>query len=443
MLAVAILGAASIGSPSPARANPFDAYGFGARAIGLGGAATALADDFSANHYNPAGLTVGDGLELAFGYFAAAPRLTLNGRDLAVDDANGTQFGATLRGLAFSRKLALSIGLHLPDARITRLRALPELQPRFALFDNHPQRLVLTTSLAFELIPKRLSFGVGLTYLSDTRGRLAVSGAVDLLDAAGTTLISAVDVNFAAVRSPSAGLLWRPDDHLRVGLAFREAFDLSLDIGVIVDGDIITGGATDTPTPLVEDAMLAIVSRNANLFTPRQLALGVAWSEDAWTLSLDCTWMHYAAFVSPTAYLTTELDAGDLPLAIPPNPRPLAPRFHDVLVPRLGVEGRLASRANVDLVARAGLSWEPSPAPVQRGATNLADSDKVSAGLGMSLTFRDLTEVLPRPFHLDLAARLVHLLPRAHLKDDPADPIGDYTSGGTIGTFAAHLRFEL
>ncbi len=442
-LIAAIVAVASVLQVREARANPFDYFGFGARSIGLGGAATALADDFSANHYNPAGLTVRDGLELSLGYFAAYPELTFNGLDAEVDPATGSQFGATLRGEALGRKLALSIGLHLPDARITRLRALPELQPRFALFDNHPQRLVLTTSAAWELIPGRLSLGFGLTYLSDTRGRLRIGGNVDLLDAAGTTLISAVDVNFAAVRSPSAGLLWRPNDHLSVGFAWREAFDLSLDIGVVVEGDIVTDGATGNPSTVVEDAMLTIVSRNTNLYTPRQFALGVAWTEADWTVALDCTWLGFGRFTSPTAWLTTELDAGDLPLAIPPNPAPTAPEFHDIIIPRAGFEALMLSTENVRLTGRAGVSWEPSPAPAQRAATNLADSDKVGAALGVSLTFRDVTEVLPRPFHLDLAARALTLLPRRHLKDDPADPIGDYVSRGVIGSFAAHLRFEL
>ena len=148
----ASLGTAALATmamlPHVAIANPFDYFGFGARAIGLGGAATALSDDFSANHYNPAGLTVRDGLELALGYFAAEPALRLNGLDTRVDPATGTQFGATLRGLALSRKLALSIGLHLPDARITRLRALPELQPRFAVRGPAMKRMAMLETAA-------------------------------------------------------------------------------------------------------------------------------------------------------------------------------------------------------------------------------------------------------------------------------------------------------
>jgi long-chain fatty acid transport protein len=39
----------------PCQANPLDMYGFGSRAIGMGGAFTGLADDYSAVFYNPPG----------------------------------------------------------------------------------------------------------------------------------------------------------------------------------------------------------------------------------------------------------------------------------------------------------------------------------------------------------------------------------------------------
>ncbi|MCA9563669.1 MAG: hypothetical protein KC561_09285, partial [Myxococcales bacterium] len=53
---------------SPATADPLDAFGSGARAISLGGAFTGLADDSSANYYNPAGLAQADNLRFDIGY---------------------------------------------------------------------------------------------------------------------------------------------------------------------------------------------------------------------------------------------------------------------------------------------------------------------------------------------------------------------------------------
>ena len=51
-----------------ALANPLDYFGFGARGPGMGNAQVALADDFSANYYNPAGLATRDALQLQIGY---------------------------------------------------------------------------------------------------------------------------------------------------------------------------------------------------------------------------------------------------------------------------------------------------------------------------------------------------------------------------------------
>ncbi len=452
LLAAALTFAAALTlaavTPS-ARANPLDYFGFGPRGLSMGSAQVALADDITANYYNPAGLADRDALQLQIGYTLIDPTLTLNGNDLGVDGVRGFQGGLLVPGDIFGHRLAVSLGVHLPDERVTRLRALPESQPRFALYDNHPQRLVLTTSVAFELVPDILSVGVGLTYLSDTRGRLDVTGEVDLLDAAGTELVSAVDVDFSAVRYPSAGLLFKPTPNLRFGLAFRDEFDLTLDIGVVVTGDIVTNGAT-TPTPLVEGARLEVSSRNTNLFSPRQLVFGVAWTGDptspgdrpCFSVTAEVGWYQWSRMKSPTALLTTSLDAGSLPLSIPPNPEPTAPGFHDILIPRIGYEQQVLALPNLDLFVRAGAYYEPSPAPTQTGVTNFVDGDKVGFGFGLALGFRDLSDAFPRPFWLDLGVSYIAMLERTHDKVDPADPTGDYTSGGHFVGFSSSLRFE-
>lgn len=436
-----------------ARANPLDYFGFGARGLGMGSAQVALADDFSANYYNPAGLATRDVLQLQLGYVIVDPSLELNGEDLDVDGVRGFQGGLVIPGDAWGHRVAVSLGLHLPDERITRLRALPEAQPRFVLYDNHPQRLVLTTSLALEVLPDLLYVGAGLTYLSDTQGRLDVTGQVDLRDAGGTTFQTAVDVDFEAVRYPSAGLLVRPTPELSFGLAYREEFDLTLDIGVIVNGDIVLDGASENPVPLVEGARLEVVSANTNLFSPRQLVFGIAWSErgagssaharPCWTVTAELGWYQWSRMRTPTAFLTTTLDAGDLPLSIPPNPEPVSPGFSDVLVPRLGAELFLFDSPHFELHGRVGAYWEPTPAPAQTGATNFADGDKLGVGFGLTLGLKDVTDVLPRPVYLDLGATFIGMPEREHHKIDPADPTGSYVSRGAFIGFGASLRLEL
>jgi len=425
-----------------ARANPADAFGFGARAVGLGGAYGALADGFEANYYNPAGLATSGDLRLELGYLHISPRLFLSGADLEVDRVSGVLGGVTLPGEVFDRRFALSVGLYLPDARLTRIRALPERQPRFALYDNRPQRIVLTTSVAFEVVPDLLFLGAGLTYLSDTRGRLRVSGQVDIQDAGGTHLVSAVDVNFEAVRYPSASVLLTPGEHLRLALTYRDAFDLELDIGLIVEGDLVLAGASPHPTVVVEDALLEVLSTNTNLFSPRQLALSAAWQEARWAAALELVWQQWSGFRSPTARIRVALDVGDLPLDVPAPPLPQEPGFHDILVTRLGGEVLVHDSRHFGLTLRAGYFWEPSPAPDQPARTNYVDSDKHGFSLGLGLRLSDLGAALPKPLHLDVAGLFVHLPRRHYRKDDPADPIGDYVASGHFIGFTTTMRLD-
>src|SRR5215471_12063376 len=69
-LAVVLVG--GIGSSA---ASTADVFGLGSQATALAGAVTARATDFSAAFYNPAGLALGGGREVAFGFTGYASRL--------------------------------------------------------------------------------------------------------------------------------------------------------------------------------------------------------------------------------------------------------------------------------------------------------------------------------------------------------------------------------
>ena len=143
-------------------ANPLDAYGFGARGMGLGGAMTALAEGSSAGYYNPAGLAHGGRMRLDLGYVFVDPRLTLDNVEQDVSSSRGFQGGVVLSRPILGRGFGFAMSLHLPSGRISRIKALAETAPRLVLLDNRPQRLVLSSSLGFEVLPN-LHFGGGLT----------------------------------------------------------------------------------------------------------------------------------------------------------------------------------------------------------------------------------------------------------------------------------------
>ena len=198
------------------------------------------------------------------------PRAELNGADVDIDRSSGFQGGLLLPGTLFGHRVAFSLGLFLPDDRITRLRALRQSQPRFELYDNRPHRLVITSSASVQIVDD-LFFGAGVTYLSNTEGKLDVEGVVHTSDVSKTRLLSSVNVNLRAVRYPSFGLMWRPGAHWRFGLAERESFSLALDLDVDVHGRIVAG---PTNTTVVEEGRFFLTSVNDNLFSPRQVVGG-------------------------------------------------------------------------------------------------------------------------------------------------------------------------
>lgn len=425
---------------TPAHANPFDAYGAGARSTALGGAGTAGARDFSANHYNPALLAVMDGMEISFGYLSAKPSLKINGGDLGLTQSQGSFAGVTLpRKLAW-RRLAVSLSLYLPNHFITRVRSLPESQPRFVLYDNRPQRIVVTSSLAFEIF-EDFFVGASLSYLSHTRGFMEMQGIVHLNDPSKTLLMGGVDIDFASIRYPTFGVHWRPDQHWRLGLSLREPFHLKLDVGLIVDGDIVTTVAGQTVS-LLEDGQLKLLSHNTNLFSPRQLNLGVGYEGRFARIYVDLGWHQWSTFPAPSAYIETELDLDPLEFEVPTSKEPLAPGFKDIFVPRLGLELTAIDNDTLSLEPRLGYFFEPSPAPNQSKSTNYVDNPKHGLSVGMGLELRALQPLFPGPISLDLAAQGIWLQPRTWRKDDPADLIGSYRSSGWIFSLSTNVNFR-
>ena len=432
LLTVAAMSASFV-APQ-AFANPIDAFGFGARSVAMAGAMTATAEGFSASHYNPAALAADDRLRVELGYAYMHPDLRLNDQDVGVDAHRGFQGGFILAGDVYEHTLAFALSLFLPDRLLTRVRALPERQPRFAMYDNRPQRLVLSASLAVEIV-EGVTIGAGLSFLSHTIGRLDVSGEVGFTDAEETLLRTAVVEDLVAVRYPTIGIEVEATEEMTLGITFREEFALELGLEVAVGGDIVEGGEVTLP-----DASFAMASSSQTLFTPRQLAVGMAWDTGCWEVSADLTWAQWSRFPTPTASVSMSLELPGLPVELPPPDAPLVPSFHDIFIPRIAAEGRIVDTPTLQLELRGGYAYEPSPAPAQVGRTSYADSDKHSLSAGLGLTLHILESILPEPIQLDLAGQLVYLPTSLTLKSDPADPTGDFTAGGWWAGGAMTLR---
>jgi len=424
-----------------ARGNPIDAFGFGARAPAMGGAQTAATRDGSANYYNPAALALAQAIEIDLGYQLADAALRINGLDQDVDRSQGLVAALAAPGRIAGLPFALGVGVFLPDERVARARTLSAQRPRWALYDNRPQRIFLASHLALRVLPT-LWIGAGVAYMSRTKGTVDLAGRVGFPDANDSDLTVGVNVDLVTIRYPQAGLLWRVEPWLDLGLCYRHEFKARFDQGFRIDGDVGVAGAP----PLVEDGFFALHSVALDLFQPLQVAAGFAARPSRRLLVAgDVTWQRWSRFRNPAAHIDLDLDLKDFNdlVSIPPRPPLPEPHFHDILVPRLGVELEVARGPHTTWRLRGGYAWEPSPAPEQQEETNFVDNDKHTFSLGAGLEVARLTEILPRPFDLDAYVALTLMPARAHAKLSPVDPVGDYVSRGHVlaGGFLSRWHF--
>jgi Outer membrane protein transport protein (OMPP1/FadL/TodX) len=429
-LAAALIAGALSAAPC-ARANPLDPFGFGSRATAMGGATAADSQDFSANYYNPAGLALARRMEISVGYVNVDQSLSIDGKDSGVDPVRAIVAGIVAPGTVAGIPFAFGFGLHLPDDRLSRVRALPEDQPRWELYDNRNQLLYLAANLAISPWPW-LQIGGGASFLSSTTATLDISGQVNIYASDSSQLRSAVDADLTAVRYPQAGVRVALGDAVALALVYRGQFALDLDLKANLRGNI--SGLTTAIYDLQTDSV--------NNFLPQQVVLGGSWKVGpAVRADLDFTWVNWSAYVPPVAVVQVALDIppplGGWPANITPPTTPaptvvLPIHMHDTVVPHLGVEVRALDTRKLQAFVRAGYEYDKTPIPPQTGETNYVDRDRHAFSFGLGARGMDLLAELPRDLRLDGHVQLSELPTATTVKSNPADLVGEYTAGGTM-----------
>jgi long-chain fatty acid transport protein len=424
-------------APAIAHANPPDTYGFGSRETAMGGAAAAEARGVPANYYNPAAIVRSRGLELQLGYFRADHFLTTNGQDNAVDPVKGINGGLVLPGRIFEIPFAFGLAVHLPDDRISRVRALRQEQPRWELYDNRNQRLFLAANIAIEPFPW-LQIGGGLSFMSSTRGRLDITGTANVFAPDTSQLRHEVDADLTAIRYPQAGVRVELSDRAALAAVYRGEFQLALDLSAHLQGDI--SGLTS--------ALFDLETHSVNNFLPQQVVLGGSYKvTDALRATFDATWINWSAYVPPVAKVDVVLDIppppGGWPSTITPptSPAPtrIVPlRMHDRVVPRLGLELRALHWRKADIFVRSGYEIAQSPIEPQTGLTSYIDRDRYTLSIGAGTTLRGLAKELPGDISLDIHLQWSEL-PEKTTPKGPEDFVGDFRAGGRIIAFGSSL----
>lgn len=426
--------------PATAMANPLDTFGYGSRETAMAGAMSADVKGWAASYYNPANLARSRALEIGVSYFRASHHLEIDGNDTGVDPVKGFNGGLVAPGTLFQIPFAFGLAVHLPDDRISRVRALRQEQPRWELYDNRNQRLWLAANLAIQPFDW-LWIGGGLSFMSSTRGRLDIGGRANVFQPDSSLLRHEVDADLTAIRYPQAGVRVQPMERLALAAAYRGEFQLGLDLTAHLQGDI--SGLTT--------ALYDLHTVSVNNFLPQQVVLGAAYDVmKDFKATFDATWIEWSAYVAPVAQLDVVLDippppsgwpAGITPPETPAPTRIEAIRMRDRFVPRLGLEWKAVSAKEVDGFFRAGYEIAQSPIAAQSGVTNYVDRDRHTISFGIGAAVHSLPKELPGTLRFDVHVQWSELLSDATFKKSAADLVGDYTAQGQIVNLGATMSF--
>lgn len=429
--------------PAAASASPLSIYGTGARGLALAGAQTAGADDATAAFYNPALLTRPEQVTFGFGIQYVRPNLSV--RPLAASFGDESQpalpadFAQWTLGLVFPlggkvrNRLALGIGLSLPNGYVVKVDALDARRPYFYMFQSSAEKIVILPGFAFR-VTDWLSVGAGLQVLANLGGSVDVQA--DLF--AQRVESRSMEMALTTREALTAGVALGPFEGLTVGASFRQ--ELGLDYAI------------PARIALEDVGVLDLNLVGSAVWSPHELSVGAAWDVPGarTTVTLDLVYALWSR--APNPQLMVVLDTGGavldgfglgdaLDLCSEQETEaggclPTSPGFIDNLSPKVGVEHRVSEV----LTLRGGWWYWPTPVPNQVGRTNYLDASSHHLALGVGLTFRDPLDVFAQPITVDLAGEAALLADRA--VDKGSDGRVDYAFGGSLFQLAASVRYR-
>jgi len=430
-------------STSLAFAGPnqlFEEYGVSPRDAAMANSFSAIADDYSAAFYNPAGLVWGQGHHFHFGYRGIIPNTFMkfnpsNGRNLGEAPSTDVFLFGFSTDMDFREMInpritdRLGLGLALAVGKYLKsftLYADPNTPYMFRYAERPVSLLSLYTGFALKLYDWFSVGGSICAAPSETYTDVIAHTEIRIPSMQNETHQGMGSRAWSKIE-PVIGLMFRVplqgrEDYLGFALVWRdEVFTVDGSGEITTVTRIVfeeTGETYDLPMSSMELHQLTG-------FSPMSVTGAVSWRPtENLRFNLDGVWRQWSAW----------LDGDE---------RHPQPEFSDTFHLRLGYEQQTAINwAWVhDLIVRAGYYYEPSPVPDMNGMMNIIDPDKHVGSVGLGFVFNDPLGVFNTPVAFDTSYQL-HWLITKHLNNDD-DPIyPELDAGGQIHNFAAALAFQ-
>ncbi len=385
-----------------------DTWGLGARSSSMGGAFTAVADDFTAAWYNPAGLAQYKGNRFTFNRFLVKPDLqvkTLDGKDVIVnsgaplnillnDPVNGTSGSQDMNISTIGIELNLNSvierfsNMHLPwntqfgiafsGANEMAVTAFPPDQPHFISFGEYGESPTIVVTLGIELMKDFLYAGIGVNPSMAASAVIYDSNLKLLGELNDMTLLVSGPLPLSFDIVPMGGLLITPfNKKVKIGFSYRQE-NMFL--------DFVPFGALGHVSLNPEVGLdFVLYTQIQSWYFPEEFNLGLSIDFHPFLIAFDVNsqrWSKYDYSGTEQLHYTGEHSQGY---------EPGSPDFDDTIEYRIGLEYTYSDQVSI----RGGYMHAVSPVPDQSDrVSNYLDMDQDIFSLGASYAFKTSPVVL-------------------------------------------------
>lgn len=348
--------------PSSVLASGFAIATHGAKAVGVGTAFVAMADDPSAVYYNPAGLAGLNDPEMYLGATALSPSTTFENAAGAKEETEDQVFVPPhLYAVYPYSSLTFGIGVYSPFGMGTRWRDTG--LTRYLATDSESDTININPAVAMRVRPW-LMLGAGIDYM---RSKAVLKKMVDQSSVGGG------DAQFSLSGDGNgwgynAGFIILPDERLRFGVSYRSG------IRVEYSGTVSLDNIAPAVQPFFGGASYKTSARTSIRF-PDILTIGAAFKpSDKTTVEVDFERTGWSSYDRLDVDLENEVAAAGF------TDSTEAKDWKDVWAIKAGIEYRATERISL----RGGYVYENNPVPDHTLEPSLPDSDQYdfSAGIG-------------------------------------------------------------
>ena len=389
-------------------------YGMSPKSIGLGGAMTAVGDDYSATFYNPAALATLRTNQLDAGYLYAAPRLNGGPNGDEVDFKTDTKatvigFSMDLSGL-FNNDHGVGLGFDMMvDNNLKSFMSFEDIRDDDGQFMRYGiSSVTMITGLGVQIIPQLHIGGGGIVMIKGENTLIADT------DMAGNTKNEQIKVDAEPVIAPIVSLYAPVHPIISLGATYRgkaaaEFSKIDASTNALV---------SDSPLTTL-DLMMAF----KDAYIPQQVSFGVAvFPIEPLTISVDMTWYNWDDYDDTVAKGDVVKEDSTF-------------ETKDTYVPRLGIEYIFVEQ----IYARFGYFWEDTPfVDPGLGDTAVLDNQKHAVSVGVAHDI-DYIPFLKHPLTIGATYFYHYLVPRKVTPDGGQELESSGSINGVIGSLT--LRF--